>query len=788
MTVAYNLLEGSKLVTTLYNAIQSAFFMQLYMHNSSIRCLEIEEANTLRYLKLLLPLSDKVEPWRLYMCLKSGLITESTWALDTLNILLFDDHTVQYFGLSHMPGLIEMLVEHWRRCLVNIFGEEFENMEVGASSNDQKSESSSVSREGSLVPAVPGAASRDDSLEPPCKRVKEEDSGRGSDSDTSSDESEDNGSEDELFAKPELSRFKLPVITPCKTNLRQKNNYTLRTRHGKKVLFEDCSDMNEVMFDDRGWDKLDGVKSGIADWEQGHGDTTVHILTHLESGKSTDFSRRKFLKCLGPKKQVLSRLKDSVEDSNNNAEDSMPSSSTSSPMPIDTVEDRVKVKQEVISEAGESDSGVCVKTEPDSPTDTVIKEEGDDGEDIEVKKEDNLNDSNMDVKDLITSIECNEMDKKFLEKLKRKLENGNEETEAYQKDTPPLNLIEEGQDEIGRRCICISNIFRNLSFIPGNDREMSKHNGLLALLGRLMLLRHRHGKRDKSRHKFDRNPVALDDINEEVLDDGTSEWWWDTLDSLRENTLVVLANISGHLHLSVVSEEICMHVLNGLLHWAICPSACAVDPMPTMPSNSVLSPQRLVLEALGKLCVTDTNVDLLLASPPFSRIVHLFVNLVRHLADRSDQVLREFSIVLLSSLVQGDSSAARAVALQHPAISLLIDFIETAEQSASQMVNSHGSQGMRMLHDNPEMMGTSVDMLRRAATTLRHLAMVPENRSLFMPQQDRLLSLVMSHVLDNAVLTNLSEVLFFCSQEDLDASAVALAVDNNNGGEDGSAS
>ena len=44
-----------------------------------------------------------------------------TWALDILNILLFDDLTVIYFGLHHMPGLLEALIEHLRRGLINMF-------------------------------------------------------------------------------------------------------------------------------------------------------------------------------------------------------------------------------------------------------------------------------------------------------------------------------------------------------------------------------------------------------------------------------------------------------------------------------------------------------------------------------------------------------------------------------------------------------------------------------------------------------------------------------------------
>jgi len=429
-------------------------------------------------------------------------------------------------------------------------------------------------------------------------------------------------------------------------------------------------------------------------------------------------------------------------------------------------------------EATRSDSGV--KMEFNSEEEQTEEEEPNEHDPVSL-----LNDSGADVKDLISSIECNEMDKKFLERLKRKLEKGDEESESYEHDTPPLCLITDCQEELARRSICIANILRNLSFIPGNDREMSRHNGLLSLAGQVLLLHHWHPKRrrnprttvasaaaEAASSKED-STVSAETEEESCCTAGqgggnTEEWWWDTLDALREHMLVVLANIAGHLNLSVFSEEICMPVLNGLLHWSVCPSACAQDPLPNLPSTSVLSAQRLVLEALCKLCVTDTNVDLLLATPPFSRIVQLFTVLVRQLADRNDQVLREFSIVLLSSLVAGDSSAARAVALQHPAISLLIDFIESAEQSAAQLVNSQGMNGMRMLQDNPELMGTTLDMLRRAAAALKHLAAVPENRSLFLPQQDRILALVMSHVLDNSVSKLLSGVLFLCSSSPAD--------------------
>lgn len=61
----------------------------------------------------LLPLAPKYstvlipgtpEAWRVMMSLKSGLLAESTWALDTINILLYDDSTVASFTLSQVPS------------------------------------------------------------------------------------------------------------------------------------------------------------------------------------------------------------------------------------------------------------------------------------------------------------------------------------------------------------------------------------------------------------------------------------------------------------------------------------------------------------------------------------------------------------------------------------------------------------------------------------------------------------------------------------------------------------
>ena len=48
------------------------------------------------------------------------------------------------------------------------------------------------------------------------------------------------------------------------------------------------------------------------------------------------------------------------------------------------------------------------------------------------------------------------------------------------------------ETQLGSMAICISNLIRCLSFIPGNELILSTHESLLALIGQLLLLRHTH--------------------------------------------------------------------------------------------------------------------------------------------------------------------------------------------------------------------------------------------------------------------------------------------------------
>lgn len=343
--------------------------------------------------------------------------------------------------------------------------------------------------------------------------------------------------------------------------------------------------------------------------------------------------------------------------------------------------------------------------------------------------------------------------------LKRRRINDYED-ESYSRDEASLYLVTETQDSLARRCVCLSTILRNLTFIPGNESEFAKNVTFLSILGKLLLLHHEHPVRTQKTRNYDREEDA--DFADSCSSlQGEGEWWWDFLYHIRENVLVMSANISGYMDLSLHPEEISRPVLDGLLHWAVCPAAHGQDPFPTVSLSSSLSPQRLALEALCKLCVTESNVDLVVATPPYSRLQRLCSVLTRLLCRSEEQPMREFAVNLLHFLSAADSGVARTIALQTPCVAHLVAFIEQAENSAIGVANQHGLAALR---DNPESMGTSLDMLRRAAATLLNLARHPDNRTLLLQHESRLLALVMSQILDQQVAAIVARVLYQCSR------------------------
>lgn len=787
---------------------------------------------------------SQIEAWRLLMCLKSGLLAESTWALDVLSVLAYDDSTTNCFVLSGMPGLLDTILEHFKKYLglmfSGIFEEDQGDLQLG---QEQKKIliGDNVSRD------FRETANSSRSSSPTCQRFKIRKTNNrrvrkwyqiDEDVDDVKENSEPpfsvgdkflvNG---ELSTSVQLSNLTLTEkeISPAKS-LKAQNliqtllplysadsregrlvllngsvNYSMKTRDGKSVKIVNCKNGLTSGDVESRWKKLlwsttttsnppssptknSGKKSsndGKVTNSGGH--------SNPSGGKNNEASSKsKGLPSL-PNEVVAKQRIDCVVDEGEE-EDWDPTCHI-----LTTFAPKEKIIRFVRLTEPSSHKSKEMETEGDdltisSPSSTVTKlsdlngaklvngikkepdEKGQDKIDIEVTQE----------KETITY-------PRLLSKRKRQHDLFDDlEEEAFHKDHPPLYPIDDYLEQLGKRCLALSTLLRNFSFVPQNEPEMARHQDLLMVLSRLMLLNHEHPPKvrvyqDSQESKktsdadslFNEDPVSPDigsdltktteevkdsveDSQDEDFGGAKDQWYWEIMHLLLENTLVTLANISGQLDVSPFPEEISLPLLDGLLHWAVCPSSYAQDHLP-LTSLVNLSPQRLALETLVKLSIRDCNVDLILATPPWQRLDLLFKNLTKMLARNEDQTLREFSLVLLVNLTLADSAMARAVALTGNAIPQLISFVEQSEQSALSVAQTHGINALR---ENPELMGTTLDMVRRAAICLRTISRIPENRPLFHIFQQRILNLVMSQILDQGVAAILADVMYECSLSD----------------------
>lgn len=260
--------------------------------------------------------------------------------------------------------------------------------------------------------------------------------------------------------------------------------------------------------------------------------------------------------------------------------------------------------------------------------------------------------------------------------------------------------------------------------------------------------------------------------------------------NIRENTLVTLANIAGALVLDTFDSDLLYTLIDGLLHWSTCYSGEAIDSF----HSSLISSQRLAIEILTKLSVHEMNMDFILATPPFYRIVSLFhvltdwlivddinggisnwhpptsTHYYSNLSRPQSHIQREFAIVLLNALTRCDPLAANVIARIPYAISLLINFIEDYEIKTNELMARYGPDYVIRLTTQPsnaqhaeQILFTTGDMLKRAATCLHSIVSYSDNVKMMKRYEDRILNLSISHVIDSNVGRVLTDVLHYCS-------------------------
>jgi len=429
------------------------------------------------------------------MAMRSGLLTECTWALDVLNVLLFDDSTVQFFGISNLPGLLTLLLEHFQKNLAEMFDER-ENEEpsslLAEEAVDDDADSGTVmceklrssGRQSRCVRSI-SSYNRRRHYENMDRSGKSR-LGNGSDSEDA-DEGIDLG-QVRVQPNPE-ERSLLLSFTP---------NYTMVTRKGVPVRIQTAD--HDIFVDERqkAWDidtnrlyeQLEPVGSDA--WTYGF--TEPDPLDGIIDVFKSEIVNIPFARYVRSEKKAKTRTevattarKPEIKQEENSSE-----------------EQAFNKKRRLVS-GGSSSSGPTAEGKKSKLASEEFAQPI-----AEVKKEPGTADSDcrpvdMDIEapqQRLTNgvAPCSSNPETFdprttakdVARVLQRRRDSSFEDECYTRDEASLHLVNESQDSLARRCIALSNIFRNLTFVPGNETVLAKSTRFLAVLGRLLLLNHEH--------------------------------------------------------------------------------------------------------------------------------------------------------------------------------------------------------------------------------------------------------------------------------------------------------
>jgi len=684
------------------------------------------------------------------MSLKSGLLAESTWAIDALNILLYDDSTIAYFHLKHFPGLLNILIEHFLKCLKLIFNEnEFSDLFMNDYLLNQQ--------------------------------------------DDNNDDEIDQINNDNVVYENEA----IDEINKKKhNNHNHLNGYSNHNDHNEESSSSSSSSLSSSKIKQLN-NSIDNYK--ILKINFNDKITRKRFLHYYKSVKYND--SKCCLESFDYNNKLLAKYQQKSESNENNQSSNVASNK------------KHELNNYILTSFNSNDdletlNKLFYGTKFYEQT-QELKNNSSSNEEIKHKNK-KIKTTNYNHQEYNNNSKFIKLHQEFSVSNCNGIEPQNAkfyEDQPLQSDEEQLfKLNNQKNNELISRCTSISTIFRNLSFVPGNDVELCKNNVFLKILARLLVFKHKHkivinnknsenGIHDEEEKEQDTDEEYLEDDDDDHHFDeefkcikelikknlfyqsskktskkdnqNDFEWWSECVQLLRENTLVTIANISASLNLNNLDEDVIELYSHGLFHWSICKSQDAQDSMSTTSDTSLLSAQRLAIESLSKMTINEINIDLVLTT--MSRMqpyVDSLINVLcgEWLIRRDDEINREFSIVLATSLAKCDQFACRSIAKYS---SFLISFIEDFEEIArvNRLVYSN-LQFQQLQNDsniNEENLGTTVDMLRRCSNCLLYLSAYNENIPFIIKHENRLLFLITSPFVDFKVCQTLTEVLYSCS-------------------------
>lgn len=773
------------------------------------------------------------------MSLRSGLLAESTWALDALNIMLYDDSTVAYFHLKHFPGLLNCLLEHFLKSLRAIFRNYNHNSakNSGTSTRSRRFDStglfdftpvSIVKKTTTSVAATTKTATTNTVSIP-----------NGHKEDDSEDVSTANSSSPHVL-RISYTEKEMNKLRNKQANAAQQHTVGFNDSRANLEWYEYNREMLEK------YNKTDNKQPTTTIVEQTTTTTTKKLKKEpkepRENNTNNTNSHNSHHHTNNNSHHTNSHhhhhnhhnhqhhhSHNHVNNSHHTNDESSHYNHTNN-TDIDSksvsANENCHVRKEEKESQSFDDEYILTNFYPEEEDslerlfygEAFLKQR----RELEAvrKKSSVVKTCERRVKE--ASVKSGEKAETINERFVRmhrvkdvanaaakKSSRSRYDDQSLSDDEPLFKIVKQSSADIASRCTCISTIIRNLSFVPGNDAEMCANPTLMKIFSRLLIVKHTHpyistsstndstaqddDNQSEENNENDTESEIYSDEDEEYLssenecarrmhtkynlfyssrdNESSSDTEWTSVESecvaiLRENTLVTLANIAGAIDLSKLDEDAQIELYShGLLHWSICPSTEARDPLPTLAETSTLSAQRLAIETLAKMTINEVNVDLIIHTvnkmrPWLDSLIQILCH--EWLPRRDEQTLRELGIVLLTAMAKCDQFAARSIA-RHT--SSVLTFLEDFEENARRLHLHHQQHHHHHVLDE-DSLGTTIEMLRRAAKCLLYVAQFggPEAARLVFKYEQRLLDLITSQFVDAKVSQLLAEVLFHCSK------------------------
>lgn len=466
-----------------------------------------------------------VDMWKLTMCLRSGLLAESSWALDTLAIYLADEVNTasSAFQLSRLPRtLFDCIVEWLAVLLYNAFPQEFTGCMQSLKHSMLQFTMGSGSPSSVATTPSAGLNKLPTSLKTPTTVAF-------------------NGTwHSAVRAGESNKRVRLPDGLPSKFDVNESSGKRPR------LHFEAVDNMN-----DYDYFLLD---------EDPVPDVMRHYRPFVRTHHSCTRTRSLELFCGSEKTRAVSVNNSSRKSSDDaNLVRNGERNATKSRRPVEDAEPAA-----VVDGSQSPDSGAAL-----SPADQQMSANEDDDSNPGIIPTNHGSSSTRPIQPGRNSVPlANSSNAK-----------PRVDCEAENFGDPVFNLGTTSEAELHQRLLVVIVILRNLSFMPSNEAVMARNATLLRFLGRLLLLRHTHSERrplltspktdaEWAREVQHEQRSHLEPIAQENDRDREHSATTALVAQLREHALVIFSNCAGYMELIQLPEDVAEAVVHGLLYWS----------------------------------------------------------------------------------------------------------------------------------------------------------------------------------------------------------------------------